>query len=78
MCKLFFGFNFPLSEYRPEEAVGQVPEMIGVKEELLEGAGVAHDVLRHVVQRTVPLVHVLNLTPQHKERFSTQKRVHGL
>ena len=37
------------------------PEMVGIEKKLLEASGVSHDVLGHIVQRTVPFVHVLNL-----------------
>ena len=35
--------------------------MVGIEKKLLEASGVSHDVLGHIVQRTVPFVHVLNL-----------------
>ena len=35
--------------------------MIGIKEKLFKASGISHDILRHIVQRTVTLVHVLNL-----------------
>ena len=36
--------------------------MIGIQQQLLQGARIPHDVLWHIVQRTVPLIHILNLS----------------
>lgn len=41
--------------------LGQVSDVVGVEQQLLERAGVPEDVLGHVGQRTVSLVHVLDL-----------------
>jgi len=45
-----------------EEGGGEVAEVVGVQEELLEAAGVSHDVLRHIVKGAVTLIHILNLS----------------
>ena len=46
---------------QPEEVLGQVSEVVGVQEELLEGSGVPEEVVGHGGQGAVPLVDVLDL-----------------
>ena len=45
-----------------EKSVGKFTKMIGVKEELLEAAGIAEDAVRDIAEGTVALVHILNLS----------------
>lgn len=46
---------------QPKEVLGQIPYMVGIEQQLFERPRVPENFLRYIGQRTVPLVHILDL-----------------
>lgn len=57
-------------QYLRDTHLRQVPDVVGIQEQLLQTPRIPQDILRHIRKRAMPLVNIFNLTIAFEQRYT--------